>query len=137
MLKFCYADIRQGTNDPVEVFEEYKRTLDALESRYPDVVFIHATEPIVQAEGSNGDGPNNIQRAVFNELMRDTYGDGRLWDVAAIQATTLDGRVVQGTHQGQTYHALNPEFASGDGRHINDAGARAIAGPLLELIAEA
>lgn len=138
VLKFCYADIREGTNDPVEVFEEYKRTLAALESRYPDVVFIHATEPIVQAENSNGDGPNNIPRAVFNELMRNEYGDtGRLWDVAAIQATTLDGRVVQGTYQGQTYHALNPEFASGDGRHIAGPGLKALAGPLLELIADA
>lgn len=136
VLKFCYADIRTGGHNPASVFEAYRRTMAALERDYPNVTFLYATEPIVTAGDS--DAPNNIPRAVFNQLVRAQYGStGRLWDVAAIESSTLDGRLVTGTSQGTTFAALNPEFASPDGRHITGPGLKAVAGPLLELIAKA
>lgn len=133
VIKLCYADIR-ADDDPVAVFQAYKRTLSALERDYPRVTFLYATEPVVMA--SNSDGPNNVPRAVFNTLMRTEYvKTGRLWDVAAIESSTMAGRVVTGTHQGKVVAALNPEFASPDQRHITGPGPKAVAGPLLELIA--
>lgn len=136
VFKFCYADIRTGTQDPVAVFEAYQRTLSALERDFPNVTFLYATQPVVMA--NNSDGPNNIPRGVFNNLVRARYGStGRLWDVAAIESSTLDGHRVTGTHQGTSFAALNPEFASPDQRHITGPGLKAVAGPLLELIAAA
>lgn len=67
-----------------------------LERDYPNVTFLYATEPPITAGDS--DAPNNIPRAVFNQLVRAQYaGTGRLWDVAAIESSTLDGRLVTGT----------------------------------------
>lgn len=136
VFKFCYADIRTRTNDPVAVFNAYRSTMSALERDFPNVTFIYATEPIVMA--ANSDAPNNIPRGVFNNLVRAEYGaTGRIWDIAAIQSTTFDGTRVLGTYQGQTFEALNPAFAAPDQRHIYGAGETAAAGPLLELIAQA
>lgn len=134
VIKLCYADIRSG-DDPAAVFQAYKQTLSALERDYPRVTFLYATEPVVMA--NNSDGPNNVPRAVFNNLMRTEYAKtGRLWDVAAIESSTTAGRVVTGTYQGKVVAALNPEFASADQRHITGPGPKAVAGPLLELIAK-
>lgn len=130
LLKFCYADVKEHTDTQV-LFREYQKTLSLLEHRLPDVVFLHATVPLTV-----DDPEDNAARMTYNSLMREVYADsGRLWDLAAIESTTLDGQRLGGTVSGHEFEALHPAYST-DGGHLNDQGARLAAAALLRLVAQ-
>jgi hypothetical protein len=141
LLKFCYADIRVRNGvDPQELFDQYKQVMSALERSYPNVTFIYATIPVEVPIGNNDDDnrADNVLRAKYNNLIRAEYsGTGRLWDIAAIESTTLDGKRMTATHNGETYEYMVAEFAPNDGMHLYGESTRLAAAPLLKLIAKA
>jgi lysophospholipase L1-like esterase len=129
LLKLCYADVRADT-DVDEVFQRYRAVLRALERDYPRVTFLYSTVPLKTEAPAD-----NAARARLNELIRGEYGESeRLYDIAAIESTTLNGHRVAGTHDGQSFDALFPGFST-DGGHLNEAGAKVAATALLKQVA--
>lgn len=131
VLKFCYADLRNSSSHtPQQMFDAYKIWCDTIETDFPTLTIIYATEAIVM--GENSDGVHNARRQVFNNLIRAEYAStGRLWDVANIQSTDPIGNKI--LHGG--IESLYSGYASPDQRHIYGPGRTALAGPLLQLIA--
>jgi len=144
--KYCYADI-VDTTDVEGVFRHYRETMARLKSEFPSVVFVHVTSPLVRVQSGPratlkklmGQAPgryaSNIQREIFNELMRREYG-GRepLYDLAAVESTRPDGSRETISHAGRTAYALYPGYTD-DGSHLNAAGRRRAAEALLVVLA--
>lgn len=119
LLKFCYLDVSWYT-DVNSLFAEYRGTMDALESDYPDVRFVHVTVPLTVGPYGIKDHlkvvlgrDNNVAREEFNELMRAAYDPENLLDIAAMESTAPDGSVVPEMYSGYT----------SDGSHLNETGS--------------
>lgn len=145
LLKFCYDDITAGSDEEA-VFDAYARAMADLERAHPDVTFLYTTVPLTTDRGLRASikallgrpdraGPlDNAVRARYNQLVRDRYaGTGRLFDIAAVE-TTVDGTPTTRTLEAQTYQVLNRAYAADNG-HLNEIGARAAAGALIEVVA--
>lgn len=132
VLKFCYADLRSNSGyTPQQMFDEYKRWVDVIESTYPSITVVYATETIVMGENSDGT-TNNILRQTYNNLVRAEYGaSGRLWDVADLESTDPAGNKI--LYNG--VESLYSGYASPDQRHLYYPGRPVVAAPLLQIIA--
>lgn len=134
VLKFCYVDIRANT-DVEALFGAYSSTMEALERDYPEVTFLYTTVPLTVPEpGLKGalkavlGRTDNPARERYNALVRERYSaTGRLFDIAAVEATAPDGK---------RSAALYPGYAS-DGAHLNASGSGLVAAELLRLVAAA
>ncbi|HQR25734.1 MAG TPA: hypothetical protein PLP61_01735 [Nocardioides sp.] len=141
-MKFCYLDVTAGT-DVQSLFARYRDTLSALERDYPDVTFLHMTTPLTTQPGLKtriksllgADNPaaDNVAREQLNQMFRDEYGSGRLFDLAAFESTTPQGDRVTGTYDGQDYFALYSGYATDEG-HLNAAASQVAAADLLDLV---
>lgn len=128
-FKLCFVDILDGRN-VTALFNEYRTTMTALEASYPNVKFLHVTDPLTE-----NDPYNNFPKEQYNALMRSTYGStGRLFDLAKIESTRPDGTRVTTTRNGQTVYELYSGYSS-DGGHLNTTGSNLIAKELLLFIA--
>lgn len=132
LIKFCYIDLRWDS-DVEKLFTTYKETMDRLEADYPEVRFVHTTAPLTTGPYGIKDHvkmligrDDNANRERYNELMRETYGSGRLLDVAAIEAKAPDG-----TSAGELY-----EGYSNDGAHLNGTGSALVAAEFVRLLNE-
>lgn len=147
ILKLCYVDI-QADADVEQVFSAYRDTFAALQRDYPDVVFVPATVPVTAERRidqkvrallgrQDGLGPEqNEARYRFNSLIRAEYAaSGRLFDIAAIESTTPDGRRVS-TGGPATTEALHRGYASDPG-HLNTDGGTIAAEALAATLARA
>lgn len=148
VLKLCYVDVQEGT-DVQKIFNQYRDTLAGLRSDYPNVEFVPATVPLTTLDGpldtvkawlgrGDGFGPgDNLVREELNALLRAEYaGTGLLFDIAAIESTTLHGDRVTGRHNGNIYYALEETYAS-DTAHLNPKGAAVVADSFLAVVANA
>ncbi len=148
-MKFCYVDIRQ--DESVEdAFERYRTTMAQLEVDYPDVTFLHVTQPLTTEPSAwqrfksgmksllgrgQTDAQQNAARAAFNDLVRQEYAiTGRLFDLAAIESRAPDGTTVGGTVDGRPYQELYPGYTT-DGGHLNTVGSMLAAEEMLRVIA--
>lgn len=130
-LKFCYIDVRWDT-DVEALFETYRDTLAQLEADYPDVRFVHLTVPLTTGAYGIRDHlkvwagrDDNAARERYNDLVRETYGPDRVFDIAALEATAPDGTTG------------DPELFGGyssDGAHLNRAGATRIAAEFVNFL---
>lgn len=145
LVKLCYVDI-VATTDPVAVFEAYVEMMAKLTAAHPEVRFLYTTVPLTTdrtwkstirtwLQGDDQMGPpDNVVRAQYNQLVRDRFsGSGRLFDVAAVEAT-LDGDPMVRSLAGEPYEALNQALSS-DAGHLNDLGARLAAAELVKVVA--
>jgi hypothetical protein len=145
--KYCYADIHAQT-DVSRIFDHYRRAMAALAQKYPDILFLHMTAPLMRFQqgwkarvklflGRQPDHyADNRQRERFNALLRQEYaGQGRLFDLAAVESTTPDGRREALTLGGETVIGLVPAYTT-DGGHLNDAAQRRVAEALLLFLAD-
>jgi hypothetical protein len=147
LFKFCYIDAGPSTN-AAALFEMYRGTMEALEKRFPQVVFVHVTLPLVTRQ----EGPkawvkkilgkpiagvaDNIKRNEYNRLLTDYY-EGRepIFDLAKVESTFRDGsRAIAAIQDGQTIYSLVPVFTYDDG-HLNETGRQAAADELLRVLA--
>lgn len=130
LMKLCYADIT-AKSDVAGVFDRYAAVIAGLERDFPKVRFLYATVPLKTNRPAD-----NIARAAYNELVRREYQEtGRLYDIAAIEATAPDGSRVSGVEGGQAFDSLFGGYST-DGGHLNEVGTRTAAAPLLQLVAE-
>lgn len=137
MFKFCYADINTNT-DIKDEFEYYKKAMERLQKKYPNVIFVHSTVPYYRKSGGlKGivkrvlDRDYNLPRDHFNRFMRDHYEPGQLFDLGVIEATYPDGRREQGD---KSAYALAPIYTH-DGGHFNDKGKEMVAIQFLHFLA--
>ena len=146
LMKFCYVDFFTNEHVPA-VFEEYRRTMTAVEAAYPHLTIVHMTVPLTVLQtgpkawvkrliGRPVYGANeNIARTEFNELIRREYkGKEPLFDIASLEATKVDGSRRQFDSSGRKYDELATEYSS-DGGHLNEEGRRWIAAHLLAYLA--
>ena len=144
-FKLCFVDI--GLNsDPQKVLDVYCDAMDALKSRFPEVVFVHVTVPLCGRPGSPkgilkatvkrviGRPPvldENLVRARFNGLLRERFsGKEPLFDLALYEALGPDGLERYGRRNGQEVPVLVRAHTY-DGGHLNRAGRQHIAEQLL------
>jgi hypothetical protein len=146
LLKFCYVDFFTNERVPA-VFDEYRRTMAAVETAYPHLTIVHMTVPLTVLQtgpkawvkrliGRPVYGANeNIARTEFNELIRREYNRKQpLFDIASLEATRVDGSRSQFDSEGHKYDELATEYSS-DGGHLNEGGRRWIAAHLLAYLA--
>lgn len=138
LMKYCFWDIRRDTNIDA-VFADYQQTMNDLAKRYPNVVFVHTTVPLVAADvdwrarvrrlvgvGTPTDA-DNATREQLNRKIRDSYGTGHvLLDIARIETAGTETTPPQ----------LAEEFSS-DGAHLNDLGRRRVGAELVKVLAAA
>lgn len=147
LMKLCYIDITTST-DVDALFARYRDTMAALERDYPNVTFIHMTVPLTtepslvsklktRLGGSDRFGQaENLARERYNTLIRNEYGGGHLFDLAAIESTEPNGTRDSRRYDGQQYFALYEGYASDLG-HLNAAGSEIAATAFLQAIAQA
>ena len=150
LLKFCYADI-QADSDPDAILEAYCQTLEALKSRFPNVVFLHVTVPlgtpprtrrsVLKANvkrllGRSTVLDDNWIRAQYNDSLRQRFfGKEPLFDLAGYEALGPDGQRHYSLWKGREVPVLLPSYTD-DGGHLNSAGRRHVAEQLLVELAD-
>jgi len=145
LLKFCYIDIDENS-DVDAIFGYYRRTLDDLKARHPDITFVHVTSPLRHTASGPGvwireimGKPNrsklaNIKRNEFNEHLRSTYAGDPIFDIAASESTYPDGRRESFIKDGKTYDSLIGAYTH-DGGHLNETGRRYVAADMMQALA--
>ncbi len=145
-LKFCFVDMR-ADDDPQQVFDYYKSTMDSLKKQYPHTRFIHFTLPLTTIQtgwkvplkkllGKEISGfADNMKRAAYNRLLKKYYKDDPIFDLSAVESTYPDGRRQSFEVAGKTYYALIPQYSSDRG-HLNTLGRRIVAKAFVHVLAQ-
>jgi hypothetical protein len=145
LMKFCYIDFDQNT-DPGKLFTRYAATLDALQTKYPQVTFVPVTAPLTiispawkrtlkSLMGSvDAASAANARRAGFNAMIAKRYAGHPVFDVARIESTFPDGSRSQFDWSGQTAYSLVDAYTS-DGGHLNELGRKLAAEELIHTLA--
>ena len=142
MMKFCYIDI-SGDTDVNGMFEEYARVMEELKRDFPNVTFIHSTVPLEVAATPWKDTVKgiigkprylreaNVKRNEYNKLLMKRYGgNSPIFDLAAYESFTGEGKRAAFKEGDGLVFTLNPEYSS-DGSHLNEYGSEALAKELL------
>lgn len=145
-FKFCFVDVVSGT-DINRLFDEYRSKLATLKEKYPDVIFVHWTVPLMTVQTGPkafikkiigktiGGYSDNIRREQYNAMLRKEYEDKEpVFDLAAIESTNPDGSRLSFSQNGSIGYALVPKYTS-DGGHLNKKGCTFVAEQLLILLA--
>lgn len=145
VVKLCYVDISADT-DAAALFAQYQAMVKTLEAKYPNVGLVHVTAPLTTVQagfkgflkdtfGKGAAGTReNIKRHTYNELVRKAYGQGRLFDLAAVEAGE-GGGACRFTKDGASYPCLRPAL-SDDGGHLNAKGQAEAARALISVLAK-
>jgi hypothetical protein len=143
-FKFCYVDIDKNT-DPGQLFASYQQVMDELSKAYPQTRLVYVTTPLMAPEqgvkamlkgllGRNDAALANLKRHEFNELLRLRYAEsGRVFDLAAIEATAPDGKRCTVTVDGVITPCMVSAY-SDDGGHLNAVGRQVVAGQFLQFL---
>lgn len=146
MYKYCYVDVQPGT-DPVELFENYAASIEAVRATYPQLTIVHFTLPLRTADtglkerlktlaGLPTQTRLNATRNHYNALLRERYaGVDPIFDLALLESTRPDGSRAFSRYRGENVYMLAPEWTT-DGGHLNDAGQYRIAERLLVFLAQ-
>jgi len=146
LMKFCYVDINLET-DILALFNYYNRKIEILQEKYPNLIFIHVTVPLVEENNFwkktllklSGKADNvalqNINREKFNNILRQKYKHLAIYDLARIESTFSDGKRNEYSYNGEVYYSMINEYTS-DGGHLNDLGEELSAIGLIEAISE-
>ncbi len=147
-FKLCYVDITALT-DVDDLFDAYRNVMDSLVQAYPAVTFLHVTAPLrriddrflnrIRVKCGVVDLERKGQRIrhTYNQLLRSRYGaSGRLFDLAAEEATNMDGSSAVFQYFGQPIPNLVSEYTD-DGGHLNKPAAERIACRLLDFVSSA
>lgn len=147
MMKFCYADLREGTPMSADgMLERYERLTLSIREQRPDVALVHVTMPL-KAEplgrktwlkrklGMTVDGDDaNVMRDAFNEGLRARYGDEPILDLAELESTLPDGARASFDKNGRSIPQLAAAYTY-DGGHLNEIGQRLAAIEFVKTVA--
>ena len=139
-LKLCFIDI-DHTSDVGALFKEYDDTIAYLTTKFPKLKIITVTVPLMSRPvgirarvakllgRSPWDEQDNIQRNVYNEMLRTKFGD-TLFDLAKTESTALLGKRALFEKDGKEYELLSRSYTN-DGGHLNALGRQVAAIDLL------
>lgn len=145
LVKYCYVDMGPQS-DIWRLFAKYRRFVNVLQRRHPDVTLMHVTMPLTTGGdwlragvrrllGQSRDREVAIARHRYNTLLRDAFaGREPLFDLAAIEATREDGSRAGFLRRGEWIDVLVPEYTH-DGGHLRQHAARRVAAGLLDALA--
>ena len=146
-MKLCYVDFEPQT-DVQSLFAYYRATIEALKRDAPGIRIAHSTVPLtVWASGVRsrvyrligkavaGD-TSNVRRAQFNALLKQTFADDPIYDLATIEATAPDGTKATFLQGGKEYMTLYRGYSE-DGGHLNVAGQKVAAEAVIHFLAKA
>jgi len=145
-VKFCYVDFDVNT-DTRAVFAAYEATLRELKAKHPRTTFVHVTVPLVAGDGylkslvknllgrASPAVPSNERREEYNALLRSTFANEPIYDLARVESTDSSGRPVSATLNGKAVPMLASEYTT-DGGHLNAAGARRAALALVTVLGD-
>ena len=142
-FKLCYVDITAAT-DVDCLFRTYQDTMATLVQAYPDVTFLRVTVPLTRIPGVGWwrermgwigrARADQMKRHAFNTMVRAAYAaSGRLFDLAAGEATFPDGTPSYFLCRGEMIPALVPGYTD-DGGHLTQPAAELAAGRLLSCL---
>src|SRR4051812_7458526 len=148
LVKFCYVDINADT-DAATLFDRYRIALNELRAKNPRTIFVHATLPLTTVQT----GPKawvkrlldrapygtveNVRREQYNRLLRATYaGREPIFDLARLESTAPDGKLVTVTWEGVTAPAMAAQYTE-DGGHLNALGRARAAREFIAVLARA
>src|SRR4029453_7025155 len=127
----------------------YRRAMADVRQRYPKLVLVHVTTPLMVVESGPksvvklwlGRMPDryadNIAREQFNARLRREFGGRQLvFALAALEASTSDGAPQPLRFRDQPVYALRSESASDTG-HLNLRASRRVANALLVFLGHA
>jgi lysophospholipase L1-like esterase len=145
MFKYCYVDIG-GTTDIQQMFKAYQATIDEVRRNHPGVRIVHITVPLTTVDssakawlkgvlGRNTAQDDNLKRNHFNALLRQTYGQEPIFDLAEVESTHSDGSRSYFKNGNEIIYTLAAEYTT-DGGHFNQAGRQRAAGQLLQVLAK-
>jgi hypothetical protein len=147
-MKLCFSDVNRET-DVNKLIEYYATTLRQLKSDYPNIVFGHATVPLVPAADSYKDRlkrlagiqiakeRDNLRRSEYNALLRKAFPQDPLFALDVIESTQPNGARLQFQIEGQVGYALASEYAGDASGHLNTTGAKLAAMELVRFVASA
>ncbi len=145
-FKFCYVDITKD-DDPQQIFDEYRKTIEYLKERFPQIRFVHVTVPLVaKARGKKAwlkrklgildkRELGNIKRFQFNQLLKKHFANDPIFDLAGLESTHADGSRATFKKDGKTYYYLADEYTT-DGGHLNRTGRKRVASALIKFLAD-
>ncbi len=134
-FKFCYVDIKKETNIE-EIFDHYKKNMDKLILKFPDVNIIHFTAPIRTPQqgikgfinnilGRNIGVEDNFARQKFNELILKEYEKKNVFDIAKYESTYQDGSREYKLVNNEKVFSMVPAYTF-DGGHLSNTGKKII-----------
>jgi hypothetical protein len=142
--KYCYVDVRPET-DVDALFVDYTKAMARLAAAHPRTRLVHVTIPLVRVpsggvarlralvSGPSAQERANRQREAFNARLRETFAREPLFDLAAVESSTPDGRDHR-VPAPDGVRAMVPAYTN-DGGHLNDAGAARAAAALVRVLA--
>lgn len=140
-FKFCYVDIFTGS-DVERIFLEYKSAMDRFKKEYNRTTFAHVTLPLtVQTPAVKafvkklmGREENNINRNLFNEMLRKEYeGKEPIFDLAKVESTYPDGSRAVSNKGGGACFSLVPDYTD-DGGHLGEKGRKVVAAEFIRFL---
>jgi lysophospholipase L1-like esterase len=146
VMKYCYLDVTAETTVD-EVFNTHREMVRGLRQRHPNMTFVHVTMPLTTVE-SGGKlfakrlmrrptaRDANAKRGRFNSLIRSTFADEPVFDLARIESTKPDGSRSYFLAGADTVETLAEEYTD-DGGHLNDTGRALAAAEFLKVLADA
>ncbi len=139
VLKLCYGDIGRLT-DVDALADRYFTAVEAIERDRPNIHLIHCTVPLkAEDEGFKGrmrklvgagSDASNTARLRYNERIRERFEADRIFDIARIEATRLDGTEATIERNGRKVQVLADEFTD-NGAHLNPLGRETLAREFL------
>jgi hypothetical protein len=148
MMKFCYADLREGTPlSADQMVDRYARMVDSIRSMRPDVQLLHVTVPLkadpigktawlkrklgmsVESDAAN------VMRNDFNARLKERFANEPLFDLAAVESTYADGSRSSFDRDGRTVYTLARAYTH-DGGHLNPAAQRLAAASFVRTLAD-
>ena len=145
LMKFCYVDIDENT-DVQALFDYYKDTAEKIRKKYPDMVLLHVTAPLMANSGGwkikikrlinyqDYTDPANIKRNEFNNLILETYKNEPIFDLARVESTYPEGKRESFKNNGKTYYSLISDYTY-DGGHLNEYGRQLVAKEFIHTLA--
>jgi hypothetical protein len=143
MMKYCFLDMALDT-DVQQLFANYRRTVEQVRTKHPDVTVVHVTMPLT----TDATGPKaaikrllgrptardaNLKRNEYNALLRAQFANEPVFDIAALESTRPDGTRQQATLRGQTVYSLVPEYTD-DGGHLKPEPSARFAEELVRFL---
>ena len=147
-MKLCHEDI-EWEYDTDRIFSEYKKAIDELKTRYPQVLFLHITVPLCSKPkgtrilceaakffaGHPSMWDDNLRRQQYNTKLIDVFGKSDpVFDLATAESTDPCGFRYYVTAGKEKVFLLDPQYSI-DISELNDMGKRKIAEQFLIYLA--